>query len=418
MQVIKEEGAAPIKAWVGTTYKPAQVWADEARSHLTETTTLTPDIEDVALAQLKNVARLPFIARNGVAVMPDVHFGIGATVGSVIATTDAIVPAAVGVDIGCGMCAVMTSLTADMLPASLAPLRGQIERDVPTGRAAHKDHLLGVPFFNANSLPMSVLDPLRIDGAGLDRAAAQLGSLGGGNHFIEICVDERGLVWMMLHSGSRGIGNKIGVHYINAAKEACRRWHVDLPDPDLAFLPAGDPLFDDYLKAASWAQKYALENRRLMTDLVLAAMRRHLPAFDVDAQIDCHHNYIARENHFGQNLWVTRKGAVRAREGDLVIIPGSMGQKSYIASGLGNPESYCSCSHGAGRVMSRTEAKKRFSLQDLADQTAGVECRTEATFIDEIPAAYKDLDLVMENQRDLVVPLHQLQAVLTVKGAE
>jgi tRNA-splicing ligase RtcB len=413
MQVIKEEGAAPIKAWVGV----KRVHLDEPDIR-TVTCWDAPDIEDSAIAQLKNVARLPFIHKNGVAVMPDCHTGIGATVGSVIATTDAVVPSTVGVDIGCSMTAILTSLRAGDLPDSLAVSRGQIERDVPTGRGAHGSNQLGIPFFESNPMPSAVAFALMIDGAAMDRAAAQLGSLGGGNHFIEICIDESDRVWVMLHSGSRGIGNKIGSHYINIAKQNCKKWRVVLPHEDLAFLPTADALCSDYLAAVDWAQRYAAENHRIMSELVLAAMRRHLPEFTTSDRVYCRHNYIARENHFGENLWVTRKGAVRAREGDVVIIPGAMGQKSYIARGLGNPESYTSCSHGAGRAMSRTAAKKRFTVEDLKAQTAGVECRQEATFIDEIPAAYKDLDLVMENQRDLVQPLHQLRAVLTVKGAE
>lgn len=415
MQVIKEDGGAPIKAWVGR--KPFS----ELMKHAPGIDVEVADIEDSALVQLKNIARLPFIARNGVAVMPDVHAGIGSTVGSVVATTTAIVPAMAGVDLGCGVIAVRTTLTASDLPESLLKVRQQIERDVPTGNAMHQDIDLGRQSYDSHRLrtpPIGVTRPLKLDGLGLDRTAKQLGTLGGGNHFIEICLDEQQRVWVMLHSGSRGIGNQIGRYYIDKAKEECARWHVELPHTDLAFLPEGSPIFDDYIAAVEWAQTYALENRRLMLELVLAAMRRHLPAFElVDEAISCHHNYISRENHFGQNLWVTRKGAVRARTEDLGVIPGSMGQRSYVVRGKANPESYCSCSHGAGRAMSRTEARKRFSLTDLIEQTEGVECRKDDAILDELPSGYKDIDAVMAQQADLVEVVAVLKQVLCVKGA-
>lgn len=403
MQVIKQEGSAPIKAWV-----------DERREIRGGDLCIEPNIEDSALTQLKNIARLPFIARNGIAVMPDVHAGIGATVGSVIATHRAIIPAAVGVDIGCGMVAIRLSLTANDLPESLATIRGQIERDVPTGFNEHKDADRQMP----SLLPGSVIKVMAgMRGDPIGKTANQLGTLGGGNHFIELCLDESQNVWVMLHSGSRGIGNQIGRYYIERAKELCERWHIQLPDNDLAYLPKGDPVFDEYVEAVAWAQEYAMANRRRMLELVLAGLRRHLPAFTVTEEaINCHHNYISQESHFGQNLWVTRKGAIRAREGDLGIIPGSMGQRSYIVRGKGNAQAYCSCSHGAGRVMSRTEAKRRFSLVDLIAQTEGVECRKDADVIDEIPGAYKSIDQVMENQRDLVEVVHTLKQVLCVKG--
>jgi tRNA-splicing ligase RtcB len=428
MQVIKEDGAAPIKAWVGSkTFDPSSGTLSQAL--LTRNGpggNQIPDIEDSALDQLQNVARLPFIHKNGIAVMPDVHWGNGASVGSVIAGVDAVIPSAVGVDIGCGMVAIRLSLKASDLPVSLAHIRGQIERDVPTGFSEHND-IAKVETEHRRRMP--VMPDLMHLGLGrmsknqdtaelFRKALKQLGSLGGGNHFIELCIDENQDVWVMLHSGSRGIGNKIGSYYIDRAKELCARWHVELPHGDLAYLPKGDPVFDEYIEAVQWAQQYAFANRALMLDLVLVGLRRHLPEFTVtDEAINCHHNYIAQENHFGQNLWVTRKGAVRARQDDLGIIPGSMGQRSYIVRGKGNAESYCSCSHGAGRAMSRTEAKKRFSLQDLADQTKGVECRKDAAVIDEIPGSYKSLDVVMANQVDLVDVVHQLQAVLCVKGA-
>jgi tRNA-splicing ligase RtcB len=397
MQVIKDEGALPIKAWTDT-------------------------IEDSALVQLKNLARMPFIAKNGIAVMPDVHAGIGATVGSVIASHKAIIPAAVGVDIGCGMNAVRLSLKASDLPESLKKMRDQIERDVPVGFSMHqRDVDVDSNWAERGELFNRWIDLFRQFPelkAKNNNVAGQLGTLGGGNHFIEICLDEKQDVWVMLHSGSRGTGNAIGRYFIEKAKEACAQWHIDLPDNDLAYFPEGTPLFDDYSKAVEWAQNYAFENRSVMLERVIAALGKTIgKPFEVTSEaINCHHNYVARESHFGQNLWVTRKGAIRAREGDLGIIPGSMGQRSYIVRGKGNPESYCSCSHGAGRVMSRTEAKRRFTLVDLIAQTDGVECRKDADVIDEIPAAYKSIDSVMENQRDLVEVVHTLKQVLCVKG--
>jgi tRNA-splicing ligase RtcB len=397
MQVIKDEGSLPIKAW-------------------------TDFIEDSALAQLKNLARMPFIAKNGVAVMPDVHAGIGATVGSVIASHKAIIPAAVGVDIGCGMNAVRTNLKASDLPDNLKPIRDQIERDVPVGFAMHRkddeierNWIDRGEMFNAWSELFKQFPEMK---ANSNNTLAQLGTLGGGNHFIEVCLDENQDVWIMLHSGSRGTGNAIGRHFIEKAKEACAMWHIELPDNDLAYFPEGTTLFDDYSKAVEWAQGYAFENRAVMLERVITALRKSIgKPFEITSEaINCHHNYIARESHFGQNLWVTRKGAIRAREGDLGIIPGSMGQRSYIVRGKGNPESYCSCSHGAGRVMSRTEAKRRFSLTDLIAQTEGVECRKDEAVIDEIPGAYKSIDQVMENQRDLVEVVHTIKQVLCVKG--
>jgi tRNA-splicing ligase RtcB len=390
LEVIKEDGSVPIKIWSSNT-------------------------EKAALQQLKDIARLPFWHKNGVAAMADCHLGIGANVGSVLASASAVLPSAVGVDIGCGMVAVKTTLCAADLPDSLLALRHQIERDVPTGNNSHKD---GAAIFR-RSVVMSDIPP-PADGRITDyyKTASQLGTLGGGNHFIEICLDESDSVWVMLHSGSRGIGNQIGRYFIDRAKELCARWHVELPHNDLAYLPAGDPVFDQYIEAVEWAQAYALENRKLMLELVISAMRRLLPAFElVDEAVNCHHNYISRENHFGENLWVTRKGAVRARKDDLGIIPGSMGTKSYIVRGKGNHESYCSCSHGAGRAMSRTEARKRFTVADLVAQTEGVECRKDDAVLDELPSGYKDLDVVMANQADLVEVVATLRAVLCVKGA-
>ncbi|TSP14049.1 RtcB family protein [Cupriavidus campinensis] len=398
-QVIKEEGSRPIKIW-------------------------TDDIEVEALQQAKNLARLPFIAGNGVALMPDVHAGKGSTIGSVIATDKAIIPAAVGVDLGCGMNAVRLSLKASDLPESLTAIRHQIERDVPLGAGgAHKreSDLIN----NHDRLPFTshvVTEALAAVGGAhvlLRKAAPQLGTLGSGNHFIELCVDENQDVWVMLHSGSRGIGNMIGSYFIEKAKRRMEAHFIHLPDGDLAYIPEDTDDFRDYMAAVQWAQDYALENRKVMMEVVIAALRRHIPVeFTITQEaINCHHNYVDRENHFGRNLWVTRKGAIRARAGDLGIIPGSMGQRSYIVRGKGNLESYCSCSHGAGRKMSRTAARKLFTLPDLAKQTEGVECRKDDAVLDEIPGAYKDIDAVMANQADLVEVVHVLKQVLCVKGA-
>lgn len=392
-QVINDEGSRPIKIW-------------------------TDFVEDSALTQLKNLARLPFIAGNGVACMPDVHAGIGSTVGTVIATDKAIIPAAVGVDIGCGMNAVRLSLKASDLPDSLLAIRHQIERDIPlgaggkqnTGREAHLPHELHVRY-----------EALTVKTPGITNKnmASQLGSLGSGNHFIELCIDESQDVWIMLHSGSRGVGNLIGRYFIEKAKKRMEQYYIILPDGDLAYFPEDTEDFNDYVEAVHWAQDYALENRKVMMETVIAALRRHIPVeFTITQEaINCHHNYVERENHFGKNLWVTRKGAIRAREGDLGIIPGSMGQKSYIVRGKGDLQSYCSCSHGAGRKMSRTQARKTFNLADLAVQTEGVECRKDDAVLDEIPGAYKLIDEVMANQTDLVDVVHILKQVLCVKGA-
>lgn len=402
MEVIKEEGSRPIKAWVGRN----------------EDGTL--QIEDEALQQAKNLARLPFIAGNGVALMPDVHAGKGSTVGSVIATDKAIIPAAVGVDIGCGMNAVRLSLKASDLPESLTAIRHQIERDVPLGAGgAHKSDRLPTPSVPLwETVPDSVFEVTGGSDKFYKKAEAQLGTLGSGNHFIEICLDENDDVWIMLHSGSRGIGNMIGSYFIEKAKRRMEQYFITLPDGDLAYLPEDTDDFNEYVEAVQWAQNYALENRRVMMDVVIAALRRHIPKdFTITQEaINCHHNYVQKENHFGKNLWVTRKGAIRAREGDLGIIPGSMGQRSYIVRGKGNHEAYCSCSHGAGRAMSRAAARKRFTIADLVEQTKGVECRKDDAVLDEIPGAYKPIDQVMANQTDLVEVLHVLKQVLCVKG--
>lgn len=404
-----------IKTWKPDGGAPVKVWTDE--------------VETSAAAQLDNLARLPFIHKH-VAVMPDVHAGIGSTVGTVLPTVAAIVPAAVGVDIGCGMIAHKLDLRADALPDNLGPMRSAIERAIPHGRTdeggqndrgawnrvpsrvlVHSAELFAQPYFQ------EVLD--KHPKIRTEQGCRQLGTLGTGNHFIELCLDKQDGVWLMLHSGSRGIGNAIGRYFIAKAKEEMQRWHIHLPDADLAYLPEGSQYFDDYWKAVEWAQVYAYTNRQLMMWEANRAVASVLGLPSVGSEetaINCHHNYVARENHFGKNIFVTRKGAVRARAGDLGIIPGSMGAKSYIVRGKGNPESFQSCSHGAGRRMSRGAAKKAFTTADLASQTAGVECRKDADVIDEIPGAYKDIDQVMANQSDLVEVVAELKQVLCVKG--
>ncbi|MBK6982848.1 MAG: RtcB family protein [Betaproteobacteria bacterium] len=382
----------------------------------------TADLEPQARRQLENVANLP-IVHGHVAAMPDVHWGIGATVGSVIPTEGAIIPAAVGVDIGCGMNALRLSLAAADLPESLARIRSAVEAAVPVGFDQHAE----CPAGDSQALRAMArrletigkkhpgLAKLQKDFAGT--WARQLGSLGGGNHFIELCVDESQRLWVMLHSGSRGVGNAMGRYFIERARREAERLDRRLPDRDLAWLDQGTPLFDDYVEAVGWAQDYALANRREMMRLVVEALRRHLPAFTVEGEaINCHHNYVARERHLGEDLFITRKGAIRAGAGELGIIPGSMGARSFVVRGLGNEASFCSCSHGAGRRMSRTEAKRRFSRDDLERQTAGVECRKDGGVIDEIPAAYKDIDEVMAQQADLVEVVHTLKQVVCVKG--
>ena len=397
-----ETGYAPIKAWIDGV-----------------------PVEDAARRQLFNIAALPFI-HSHVAVMPDVHLGKGATVGSVIATRGAIVPAAVGVDIGCGMMAVRTTLTANELPDDLAKLRSGIEAAVPHGgvglKGGWKD---GVPnavgrLFADSGLAKG-LEELEEKHPAIRKAQSvtHLGSLGGGNHFIEVCLDEEERVWAMLHSGSRGIGNRIGTHFIAGAREALDRRQLTrpLPDKDLAWLEEGEPLFEDYVAAVAWAQEFARHNREVMMAGVLRVMRAQLPSFQMQkAAINCHHNYVEREAHFGSDVWVTRKGAVRAGAGDLGIIPGSMGAKSYIVRGKGNAQSFQSCAHGAGRKMSRGEAKRRFTLADHAAATAAVECRKDQGVIDETPMAYKDIDAVMAAQEDLVEIVHTLRQVVCVKG--
>ncbi len=383
--------------------------------------------EAEAEAQLRRVAALPFIYK-WVAVMPDVHAGKGATVGSVIATNGAIIPAAVGVDIGCGMIAVETTMTASQLPDDLKELRSAIEAAVPHGRTNN-----GGPGDRGawGNVPTRVADAWKELEPGFKRIVERdptigrgvtpehLGTLGTGNHFIEMCLDERDHVWFMLHSGSRGVGNRIGSLFIERAKREMERWMIQLPDMDLAYLPEGSDHFGAYYDALKWAQDFARTNRALMMDATLDAVRKTgiLPAFELGSEaVNCHHNYVAKEHHYGKNVWVTRKGAVRAGEGELGIIPGSMGAKSFIVRGKGNPQSFCSCSHGAGRKMSRTAAKKAFSLEDHARMTAGIECRKDADVIDETPGAYKSIDDVMQAQADLVDIVHTLRQVVCVKG--
>jgi len=381
----------------------------------------TDEIELDAVRQLEQLAQLPFLHHH-VAAMPDVHLGIGATVGAVIATRGAIVPAAVGVDIGCGMNAVRLSLTAADLPDNLRRVRSAIEAAVPVGFDRHDA-------VSADQRALRELEPglRRI----LDSQPAlekrlkkpretwtlQLGTLGGGNHFIELCLDEAARVWVMLHSGSRGIGNAIGTHFIELARRDLERQEQRLPNRDLAYFEEGARHYHEYVEAVHWAQDYAWRNRQEIMRLVLEALRQELPPFGVtDEAINCHHNYVAMEEHFGERVHVTRKGAIRAGEGELGIIPGSMGAKSFVVRGKGEPESFSSCAHGAGRRMSRAQAKKRFGRADLESQTSGVECRKDSGVLDEIPAAYKDIDTVMANQSDLVEVVHTLKQVVCVKG--
>lgn len=400
-------------------------------------------VEDEARKQLSNAAAMPFIHKH-IAVMPDVHVGKGATIGSVIPTRGAVIPAAVGVDIGCGMMAQRTTLTAADLPDTLVSLRTEIEKRVPHGRTNNGGEGDRGAWHDVPDAVVSRFDP-RVPSAGfmvpdwagprrgleaiiqkhpgisdrwLVQAPKHLGTLGTGNHFVEVCLDEEDRVWVMLHSGSRGVGNRIGTYFIDKAKEEMRRWFINLPDEDLAYLPEGSALFDDYIEAVGWAQDYARMNRELMLSAALEALAIAVPKpFTCDCgAVNCHHNYVSRENHFGANVLVTRKGAVRARLGDLGIIPGSMGAKSFIVRGKGNVDSFCSCSHGAGRAMSRGAAKKRFTLDDHARATAGVECRKDAEVLDETPGAYKDIDAVMAAQQDLVEIVHTLKQIVCVKG--
>lgn len=369
-----------------------------------------------AKQQLRNIAELPFIHK-WVAAMPDVHVGKGATIGSVIPTKGAVIPAAVGVDIGCGMMAVKTSLKATDLPDSLSSVRSSIESVVPVGRANQQKNLKSVNDQWANLIVgyESIIEKHPL--AAANNREVQLGTLGGGNHFIEVCLDEHDSVWIMLHSGSRGVGNRIGSYFIELARKDMEKWMIQLPDRDLAYLPAGTDHFQDYMFAVGWAQEFARINRELMMKHILEALTLELPKFTLEEKaINCHHNYVEIEHHYGENVYVTRKGAVRARKGELGIIPGSMGAKSYIVRGLGNEESFCSCSHGAGRTMSRTKARASISIEQHLQTTKGVECRKDEGVLDESPMAYKDIDHVMGAQKDLVEIISTLKQVVCVKG--
>ncbi|MFC3582192.1 RtcB family protein [Sphingomonas hylomeconis] len=397
------EGGVPIKMW-----------------------TRGVPVEDGARAQLARAAQMPFVFKH-VAVMPDVHIGIGATVGSVIPTKGAIIPAAVGVDIGCGMMAARTSLVASDLPDNLEAIRSAIERAVPHGRDVKQGKR--DPGSWGDPQP-AIVDAWATLAERFGRIVAKypklaktnnlvhLGTLGTGNHFIELCLDTEQRVWIMLHSGSRGVGNAIGTFFIELAKQDMRKWFINLPDEDLAYFPEGTDHFDDYVEAVGWAQDFAALNRRTMMTNVIRALRGQIAKpFDAEMEaVNCHHNYVQRENHFGQNVLVTRKGAVRAAKGVMGIIPGSMGAKSFIVRGLGNPESFDSCSHGAGRVMSRTAAKKLVTLDEHIADTAGVVCRKDEGVIDETPKAYKPIEAVMAAQADLVEIVHTLKQVVCVKG--
>lgn len=388
-------------------------------------------IEAEALQQLDNAARLPIVFKH-VAAMPDVHYGIGATIGSVIPTIKAIIPAAVGVDIGCGMIACKTSLNARDLPDSLAALRSEIEKAVPHGMSPKQFRRDGAnrdkgswetPPTEADAAWAQLVDEFEAICVDYPRLKTtnnyrHMGTLGGGNHFIEICLDETGVVWIMLHSGSRGVGNAIGTHFIELAKKDAELHQRNLPDQDLAYFEEGAQYFGDYVRGVGWAQKFARLNREVMMQRVIGALRKVITKpFETHLEaVNCHHNYVQKETHFGQEVFITRKGAVSAKAGELGIIPGSMGAKSFIVRGKGNVDSFMSCSHGAGRSMSRTKAKKLFTIADQIKATEGVECRKDADVIDEIPMAYKDIDAVMEAQKDLVEVVYTLKQVVCVKG--
>lgn len=388
---------------ISDTKYPVKIWAS--------------DLEAEAEQQLRNLAGLPFIYKH-VAVMPDAHAGRGSTIGTVIATKGAIIPSAVGVDIGCGMCAVKLPFGINRIER-LPELRHSIERAVPVGREGNRVLSPRVTeFFNQAGVPRAK----QFDHAlALGKAMSQCGSLGGGNHFIEICQDTEGGAWVVLHSGSRNIGKELADIHITEAKGLMKKYLIDLPDPDLAYLAQHTPEFDAYIHDLHWAQNYAKQNREEMMTKILGQVAWHVfgesgHVIVPELRVDCHHNYTQMENHYGQNVWVTRKGAVSAKLGELGIIPGSMGAKSFIVRGLGNLDSFTSCSHGAGRKMSRTKARASFTTADLVEQTAGVECRKDADVIDEIPGAYKDIDVVMADQADLVQPIYTLKQILCVKG--
>ncbi len=401
-----QDGGAPVKLW-------------------TKGVPVDPKAHD----QLIKTSQLPFIFK-WLAVMPDVHVGMGATIGTVLPTKEAVIPAAVGVDIGCGMMAVQTSLTADDLPDDLQGLRRELERAIPHGRSRTRGRRSSRDVGAWSNPDQIVLDGWSTLVDDFNRITQKhpklkntnnvmhLGTLGTGNHFVEVCLDETDQVWIMLHSGSRGVGNAIGRYFIELAREEMRQQSIELPDRDLAYLTEGTEHFDDYWFAVGWAQRFALKNREIMMENAIKVLRKVVSKpFDADLKVvDCHHNYVDKEEHFGEEVFVTRKGAVSARAGEYGIIPGSMGAKSFIVRGKGNEKSFHSCSHGAGRIMSRTEAKKAFTIEDHIAQTEGVECRKDKAVIDEIPAAYKDIDDVMEAQSDLVDVVHTLRQVVCVKG--
>lgn len=398
-----------FKAVVNKGRVPIKIWSD------------LETVESAALDQLTNTANLPFVFKH-VAAMPDVHLGYGATVGSVIATKGAICPAAVGVDIGCGMMAVKTDLDPTIVQDKITAIRLSIERSIPVGHEGNRNLTDSVNRWKE----WKGFDELTVVGQDKDhremlkRAQSQLGSLGGGNHFIEICLDTDNNVWVMLHSGSRNVGKVVAERHLDKARATMKQMFISLPDPDLAYFAEGTDDYRNYMADLDWCQEYAMQNRREMMERVLKdlsyAVHGEPDAIGVSMKVNCHHNYASKENHYGENVIVTRKGAVRAREGDLGIIPGSMGTRSYIVRGLGNPESFCSCSHGAGRRMSRGEAKRKFTVNDLQQQTAGIECRKDEGVLDEIPGAYKSIDEVMANQTDLVEVLHELRQIMCIKG--
>ena len=387
---------------------PVKVWAE--------------DLDKGVVEQLLHVSLIPFI-HNHVAVMPDAHVGMGCAIGTVIPTHKAIIPAAVGVDIGCGMMAVKTNITAKDLPDNLSKIRNSIEKIIPLGpgRCHQKEYSLNktknqfVSHSKVNQFFKN--DPDEMFGITTRKWREQIGSLGGGNHFIEICIDEDNFMWVMLHSGSRGIGNKIGMVFIEKAKEDMRIHQVNLPDKNLSYFSEGTEHFNDYVEAVAWAQEYAFINRQVMMTLIFGQLECYFPQVRIEEQaINCHHNYVEKEHHYGKSVWVTRKGAIRANEDDMGIIPGSMGTKSYIVKGKGSKESFHSCSHGAGRRMSRKQALNKFTMDDLEKQTPGVEMQRRRAIIDEIPGAYKDIDQVMKDQEDLVNVIHTLKQIVNVKG--
>lgn len=373
-------------------------------------------IEEQALAQIKNVSQMPFVHHH-IAIMPDAHYGIGATVGSVIPTTGAVIPAAVGVDIGCGMMAAKTSLTSKDLPERLHALRLLLEEAIPVGFKQYEDER-HQEFFDHTTY-QKILDKHPAIKPNIN-PVRQIGTLGGGNHFIELCLDTNDSLWVMLHSGSRGVGNRIGTYFIEKAKKEMEKYHIInyLPDKDLAYLVEYTELFDDYIEALNFAQKYAEANRKTMMITIKKVLEGFFAKpFDFSLEaINCHHNYTTKEHHFGKNVWLTRKGAVDASKDKMGIIPGSMGARSFIVRGLGNPQSFNSCSHGAGRVMSRTQAKKAISLEEHLKDTDGVECRKDIDVIDESPKAYKNIDDVMKSQEDLVEIVYELKQILCIKG--